>query len=170
MDSRLPTYMMNPAPDACAEVESPTAIFRSLQHPGSLPLRWAFALALIRPLTICMLPVMVAALLAVLQGFPALAYLTVGFPGAMVVAVLWTVFRMQATVTEIHIQPGAAAVVTVWQAAGKNRPLAWKPIYEIRTHTKEFSFGLGDASYELDRSRWPDADVLIHKLRAARNA
>jgi hypothetical protein len=117
-----------------------------------------------------MLPVMIAALLAVLQGFPALTYLTIGFPVAIVVAVLWTVFRMQATVAEILVRPGAAAVVTVWQVTGTPRPPAWKPIYEIRTHAKEFSFGLGDASYEMDRSHWSDADALIHALRAARNA
>jgi hypothetical protein len=148
----------------------PIASYRSNQHPGQIPRRWAFALALIRPLTMCMLPLMIAALISVLQGFPVLQYLTIGFPLAIVIASLWTIFRMQASVAEIHVRPGSAAVVTVWRAVDAAPVLSWKPIYEIRTHAKEFSFGLGDASYELDRSDRPDADSLIHTLRQARNA
>lgn len=162
--------MMHTAHDAPTEIDDATATFHSILHPGSMPLRWAYTMALIRPLMLCMLPVMIAALLAVLQGFPALVYLTVGFPIATLVAMLWTLFRMQAALAEIHVRPGAAAVVTVWRAAGSKQKLVWQPIYEIRTHAKEVSFGLGDANYELDRSRWPDADALIHALRAARHA
>jgi len=156
--------------DEPAGIDESTTSFRSTLHPGQMPRRWAYTLALIRPLMLCMLPVMVAALLAVLQGFPALVYLTVGFPVAALVAMVWTLFRMQTALAEIHVRPGAAAVVTVWRAAGSQQKLVWQPIYEIRSHAKEVSFGLGDASYELDRSRWPEADALIHALRAARHA
>ncbi len=139
-------------------------------HPGRTSRRWAFARAFVRPLAVCTLPVMVGALVAVLQAFPALIFLTVGFPVAVATAAAWTLFRMQATFAEIYVQPGAAALRTVWECLRRDRTLAWRPILELRATAATLTLGLGDATYDLDRADWPDADSLLEALRDARDA
>jgi len=114
-----------------------------------------------------MLPIMIGALIAVLQGFPALLYLTVGFPAAVLTAGTWTFYRMHATVAEIQVRPGAAAVRTIWECL-HDRPIRWVPIFELRTSGASLTAALGDASYELDRTAWPEADALLEALTAAR--
>ena len=120
-----------------------------------------------RPLAVCMLPVMLGGLMTVLQGFPALAYLIAGFPVAIIVAVGWTFFRMHALIAEVHVRPGEAAVRTVWEIL-RNRPLRWAPIYELRTGKSSLTLAVGDAAYELNRAAWPEADTLLDALRSAR--
>lgn len=110
---------------------------------------------------------MIAGLIAVLQGYPALAYLTIGFPLALAIAVGWTFFRMHATLAEVHVRPGQAAVRTVWETL-RNRPLRWIPIFELRTSRTNLTLALGDAAYELDRRAWPEADTLLDALKMAR--
>lgn len=116
-----------------------------------------------------MTPIMVGAAATVLQGLPALAYLIIGFPAALLVAALWTLFRMQATVAEIYVRPGAAAVRTVWDCL-RARPLRWTPIFELRAAATTLTLALGDTTYELDRAAWSEADSLLETLRAARSS
>lgn len=144
-------------------------LFKSEAHPNGATARVVYARALVRPLGVCMLPIMIGASVTVLQGLPALTYLTVGFPVAVVVAVAWTLFRMQATVAEIFVRPGAAAVRSVWESL-RARPLRWVPIFELRAAPTTITLALGDTTYELDRAAWPEAEVLLDTLKAARAA
>ncbi len=156
-------------PESSPITPEPFYLFKSQAHPGDATAQVIYGRTLIRPLGICMLPIMIGALVTVLQGFPALTYLTVGFPAALVASMLWTLFRMQTTVAEIHMRPGAAAVRSVWECLHA-QPLRWMPIFELRTATTTLTLGLGDTTYELDRTAWPDADLLLETLRAARTA
>ena len=144
-------------------------LFKSQAHPGDATVQVVYGRTLVRPLGICMLPIMIGALVTVLQGFPALTYLTVGFPAALVASMLWTLFRMHTTIAEIYLRPGAAAVRSVWECLHAH-PLHWMPIFELRTATTTLTLALGDTTYELDRTAWPDADLLLETLRAARAA
>ena len=120
-----------------------------------------------RPFSVCVLPVMIGALIAVLQGYPALAFLTVGLPMAFAVASLWTLFRMQAVVAEVLVRPGEAAVRTIWECA-RGRSPQWAPLYELRDDPDTLTLALGDTTYELDRAAWPEADTLLQALKNAR--
>lgn len=148
--------------------QDPTYIFTSTAHPGTAAWQRVYAGAVIRPLAVCVLPVMIAGLVAVLQGYPALAYLTIGFPAALSTAVAWTFFRMHATVAEVHVRPGEAAVRTVWECLHA-RPLRWLPIYELRAGESILTLALGDSTYELDRKAWPEANTLLDALKTARS-
>lgn len=154
--------------DHAAGLDGEEAVFTSRSHPDTSSLRWAFAGRLVRPLAVCFLPLMVGALVAVLQSYPVLGYLTLGFPAALTLASAWTLYRMQSTVAEIRVRPGAAAVRSVWRCAAPARRLRWLPILEIRESPATITLGLGDAAYELDRDAWPEADHLVDALRAAR--
>lgn len=144
-----------------------TYTFTSTAHPGLAGWQWVYTRAVVRPLALCMLPVMVGGLVTVLQGFPALAYLLIGFPAALLVAVSWTFFRMHALIVEVHVRPGEASVRTVWETA-RERPLRWAPIYELRDAPSSLTLAVGDAAYELNRAAWPEADTLLEALRSAR--
>jgi hypothetical protein len=143
--------------------------FTSTAHPGDASWQRVAGRAFVRPFTVCILPIMIGALLTVLQGYPALLYLLIGFPVAILVAASWTLFRMQATVAEIHVRPGAAAVRSIWDCA-HNRALQWMPIFELRTEKQNLTVALGDTTYELDGASWPDAQALLATLQQARYA
>ncbi|MFQ5571922.1 MAG: hypothetical protein ACE5G0_19760 [Rhodothermales bacterium] len=117
-----------------------------------------------------MLPIMVGALIAMLQGYPALAFLTLGFPIAVTIASVWTLFRLQATTAEIYVRPGAASVRSVRDCFRKNHPFHWVPILDLRSGERSLTLSLGDTTYELDRTDWPDADALLKTLVMARQA
>ncbi|GIV59702.1 hypothetical protein GQ464_003255 [Rhodocaloribacter litoris] len=143
-------------------------IFRSTLHPGTAPATLVYGRALVRPLGACVLPVMVGALLAVLQEAPALAYLTRGFPAALAVAMLWTHFRLRALPAEVQVVPGAAAVRTVW-ACARNEPPAWFRILDLRLTPDALQVTLGYTPYTLPFDRWPEHDDLLAALQEARN-
>ena len=155
--------------DISSLIPEPLYCFKSHAHPEGAAWQLVYARALVRPLSVTMLPIMIGAMVTVLQGFPALTYLTIGFPVGLLVAVLWTLFRMQATVAEIYVRPGAAAVRTVWENLHA-RPLRWIPIFELRAASTTLTLALGDTTYVLDRAAWPEADALLDTLKAARAA
>lgn len=149
-------------------METPSC-YVSTAHPGPVTASWAYARSFVRPFTLCVLPVMIAALMDVLQGFPALIYLTTGLPGAALVAAAWTLFRLQATPAEICVLPGSASVRTIWECV-RARPRRWLPILDLRITAATLTVGLGDAAYELNRETWPEAEALLEALRVAREA
>ena len=85
-------------PDSSLLTPEPLYLFKSQAHPGDAAAQVVYARSLVRPLGVCMLPIMIGALVTVLQGLPALTYLIVGFPAALLRAGVWTLFQMQATV------------------------------------------------------------------------
>ena len=144
-------------------------IFRSVDHPGTAPPAVVYGRALVRPIGVCMLPVMIGALVAVLQGFPVLSYLLIGFPGAIAVAMLWTHYRMRTTLAEIRVRPDAAALRTVWECA-RREPPAWRRVLDLRTTRSTIEATIGRGTYVLRTARWPEHDALLEALRHARDA
>ena len=57
-----------------------------------------------------------------------------------------------------------AAVRSVWDCLRPDRPLAWSPILDLRVAATTFTLALGDASYELDRDAWDEADAFLEAL------
>lgn len=115
-----------------------------------------------------MLPVMIGALVAALEGFSLLPFLYAGFPAALLLALLWVRFRMQATLAEICIDRGRAAVQTVWDLIRKTGGPAWHPVLDVRRDAAGFTLTLGLDVYELKLQDWPEGERLIDELRQAR--
>ncbi len=143
-------------------------IFRSVEHPGSAPPALVYGRALVTPIGVCLLPVMIGALVAALQGYPALSYLLVGFPGAIAVAMLWTHYRLRTTLAEIRVRPDAAALRTVWECA-REEPLRWMRVLDLRTNRSAIEATVGRGTYALRTARWPEHEALLEALRQARD-
>lgn len=144
-------------------------IFLSRHHPGTTSASLAFARAFVRPLAAFMLPVMIVTLVLTLQQLPIEVMLYAAAPAAVALAASWTIFRLQTTLAEIHVRPGAAAARTVWETLASPRMLRWEPILDLRRTRRSLELSLGHATYELHDDRWPDADGLLAALQAARD-
>ena len=144
-------------------------LFYSAAHPAGTPASLVWARALVRPLATVMLPVMIATLVAALEGLSLFPFLLFGFPGAIATATLWTRYRLALTLAEIHLRGGEAAVRTVTEVL-RHRRLVWNPVFDLRKTRTTFIIALGRTHYELDDADWPDVRALLDALQRARQA
>ena len=147
----------------------PPRRFKSHAHPGAASWHLTYTRALVRPVAVCLLPVMVATLTAALQGFVVQPYVWGGAGAALGLASLWTTFRLQRTVAEIHVAGGEAAVRSVWDCV-RTVPPAWEPVFDLRDYRSWCFATVGLSSYELEAADWPDYDALRDALKEARDA
>ncbi|GIV61146.1 MAG: hypothetical protein KatS3mg044_0012 [Rhodothermaceae bacterium] len=144
-------------------------VFRSTEHPGGASPALVYGRALVRPIGACMLPVMIGALLAVLEGAAALPWLVAGFPAALVTAMLWTHLRLRTTPAEVQVVPGGAALRSVWECA-RDLPARTARILDLRTTPDALLVTLDYTSYALPYRAWPDHEALLSALQEARRA
>jgi hypothetical protein len=144
------------------------ARFRSKTHPGSAASGLVFSRLLAPPLAACMIPVMIGALAAALEGYSLWKFLYIGFPGALLVALLWARFRLQATPVEIFVDHDRAAVRTAWDLIRRPGVLDWFPVLDVRRDEAVLTMTLGLDVYELTYDDWPDGELLVEALRQAR--
>lgn len=111
-----------------------------------------------------MLPVMVGALISMLEGLPALKYLYIGFPVALLLAAIWTSINTQRTLAEIHLRPGAIAVRSTLAAASPPDELHWYRLLDIRGSNSELKITVGYDIYHVEREFWPDFESLKSEL------
>lgn len=142
--------------------------FYSRRHPGAVTKRTAFGRPLVLPLATCLLPLMIFVLIRALEGYPILTIAALGFPLALACAVLWTAYRLTATVVEVHVLNGHASLRTAWEVLLPLRPLAWEPVLEVRSSATRLTLTLGNAAYDLAADAWPDVGALTDALREAR--
>ena len=120
-----------------------------------------------------MLPAMIGALLAMLQGMPALYFLYVGFPLAVGAAALWTAVQTGREIVEVHLLADAVAVRSVLAAAEPVEPLTWYRLLDVRHHAEEIRITVGYDIYRIERKDWPEANELeirlTEQLRASRS-
>ncbi len=126
--------------------------------------------ALVQPLAACMLPVMIATLVAALEGLSLLPFFFWGFPGALVLASAWTAFRLRATPAEVHVDENGGAVRMVWEVLDGRTALPWQGVHDLRLYKRTLIVTVGYQTYELDAADWPDFDALFDALREARHA
>lgn len=148
---------------------SQRSVFRSRWHPGPTSFEWAFTQALASPMAACSLPIMIAALLAALQGYPILPFLTIGFPLAIVTALLWTAFRLALLPAELHVRRYTVAYRTVWDTLRHDTPRRWQRVLDLRLMQGRLTVALDDETLELRRSDWPSFDALLGRLQHARD-
>lgn len=130
-------------------------VFRSVDHPGGLPTAIVYSRALARPLGACVVPVMIGAAAAALQGLPAWGYLVWGLPSAVAAASVWTQFMLIKTPAEVHLRPGQAAVQSVHDVLYDHSP-SWHPLYNVRLGRRYLDLSVGWRTYTCRAPRWPD--------------
>jgi hypothetical protein len=142
-------------------------VFFSAHHPGGRSKPAIAGAALVRPLGFCMLPVMLGALVSMLQGFDALPYLTVGFPIAGACATAWTWIKVRGDVCEIHIHDNSVAVRSMMDAALPASNLNWKRLIHLESEGSHADLTLGLSSLRLSQSDWPEWTHILSALRHA---
>lgn len=120
-----------------------------------------------RPLGYCMLPVMTGALFAMLQGYPALAWLTVGFPLAAVCASIWTWHAIRSRVCEVVLYEDRVAALSEFEAAEPPTAAQWKWVIDLRVSPQHADLTLGLSSIRLNRADWSEWEELVSALHWA---
>lgn len=115
-----------------------------------------------------MIPVMIGALVSMLQGYAALPYLTIGFPVAALAATLWTWVRVRGELCEIHIHEESVAVRSLFEAALPASELEWKRIIDVDHEGRSATITLGLSSYRLEQADWPEWTIILRSLETAR--
>ncbi len=107
-----------------------------------------------------MLPVMTGALISMLQGYAVLAFLYIGFPIAVLVAMGWTWLHVRNVICEVHLRQDAVAFRSLFEAADEPSPLQWRRVIDT-THNEDNSrVTLGLEEYSLDAEHWPQWNEL----------
>ena len=99
-----------------------------------------------------------------LEGLPALKYLYVGFPVALLLAAIWTTISTQRKLAEIHLRPDAIAVRSTLAAAAPPDELCWYRLLDIRGSNSELKITVGYDIYHVERKFWPDYESLKSEL------
>ena len=139
-------------------------VAKSVRHPGTRSRGYVFSAHLIRPLAACMLPVMIGALISMLEGLPVLQYLYVGFPLALGVAAIWTAINTERKLAEIHLRPDAIAVRTILGSASPPDELSWYRLLDVRSSDSEIKITVGYDIFQLEREYWPEFESLKSEL------
>ena len=145
-------------------------VFRSKRHGGSLPPAVLFGQALALPIGICSLPVMIGALVTMLQGRAVLHFLLVWFPVAIVVAWAWTAMRLRGDVVELTFGDILVTTRTGWEVALGRAPKSSVAVLDVRRAGDDLLVTLGREPTRLLRSDWPDLDAIESACRRARDA
>lgn len=134
-------------------------VFKSRSHPKGRPRGIVYTQALIRPIGACTAPLMIGATAAALQGQPVWGYLVWGLPAALLVATLWTHFRLSSTTAELHVRPGEIAIRSI-QDVLVDRPLSWHPLHRVRSAPEYTEISVGWNTHICRRSDWPQYEQL----------
>lgn len=125
-----------------------------------------YARAIVGPLGACTVPVMIGATVAALQGQTVWEFLIGGFPAALLVAVLWTHFRLSSTVAEVHLKPGKCAIRSI-QDVVRNAPPDWYPLYNVKVGPSYLELALGWETRICSRPDWPNYEQLRRSAQRA---
>ena len=122
--------------------------------------------ALVKPIGACMAPLMIGATAAVLQEQEVWGYLVWGVPSALLLATLWTHFRLSSITAEIQIRPGQVAVRSI-QDVLLGRPPDWSPLHNVKASPNEVELSVGWTTHICRRANWAHHKSLIDVARQA---
>jgi hypothetical protein len=142
--------------------------FLSTRHPGGQPAAVLFGQALAGPVGICSLPVMIGALVTMLEGGRPLPFLTIGFPISLAVAWWWTASRLRTEIVELHVDGMHASFRSRWDVAVRRPPGAGSAILDVRSSGVDLLVTIGLETILLRRTEWPDLDLVRSACTAAR--
>lgn len=107
---------------------------------------------------------MIGATTSALLGDPIWAYLVWGLPTAIALASIWTRFTMARTIAEIALQPGQAAIRSVYDVL-REHPLDWESISTVRSTSWNTELSVGRTTFVLYPKQWPKYDQLQEVAR-----
>ena len=142
-------------------------IYRSAYHPGTASAAIVFARSHIRPIAVCLLPIMIVASIGVLTKVDPLLFLAWSVPVAYVLATWWTFFSLTRRTAELHVGAGAARTRSVWDVARRRQTPAWLPVLGVKQTGYSLLVSIGHAVEELRPDEWAEFDELARALRSA---
>ncbi len=144
-------------------------VFRSTRYVGDQPPAVLFGQALGVPVGICALPVMIAALVTMLQGGRPLPFLLVWFPVSLAVAWFWTASRLRTEVVELSLGSTLVSFRTRWEVATQRPSRPGSALLDVRKSGHDLLLTIGHETIALPRLRWTDLDRIEGLCRAARD-
>jgi hypothetical protein len=111
-----------------------------------------------------MLPVMIAALTAVLMERDPLSFVSWSFPLALLAAVAWTIFRLTRRTAKIRIVDGHAIVYSIWDQT-HDTPPTMGPLLHAERSRRGLRVSIGDTVYTFRKRDWPEFERLLESLR-----
>jgi len=112
-----------------------------------------------------MIPVMIGALITMLEGYRVLQYLYIGFPLAVVLSAAWTSIFVQKHVAEIHVRPDAIGIRSVWEAASPKKDFTWVKLLDLDESATAIKLTAGYEIFTIHRSQWPEYNSLNETLK-----
>ncbi len=111
-----------------------------------------------------MLPIMIGALVGMLEGMPVLYFLYAGFPLALIVSSLWTVVQVRRQLVEIHISSEGVAVRSLIGASHPNEELSWYRLLDIDIRHRKTHITVGHDPFTIEHKDWPEYKLLERNL------
>jgi hypothetical protein len=146
------------------------SVYRSEFYPDGRSRRSIFSIEMVRPLGIAMLPIMIGTLVAMLEGFPVLSVLYVGFPIALAVSFLWTWLRLRGQICEILISNEKVAFRSIFATSEPSEGPNWKLLIDIRQKPSGISATVGLEEFVLDAVDWSNWITLVNHLKSAHHS
>lgn len=109
---------------------------------------------------------MIGATVAALQGHATWPYLVWGFPGALLLASVWTQFALSTTIAEVRFRDGECVVASVHDVL-RDGPPQWESLYDVSEASGAVELYLGWTTHVLRREDWPDFAALRSAARRA---
>ena len=144
-----------------------STLFRSTR-PGGYSTVSLVGQAIGAPFGACMLPVMIGALVAMLQGRDALPFLLFGFPAAMAVAWFWTVQRLKGDIMEVEFHGSFVALRSAWEVATGYSAGIGSAVLDIRETQTGLIVTAGLDTHALGRLQFESFDELTRCFKEAR--
>ena len=113
-----------------------------------------------------MLPVMIGALIAMLEGLPALGFLYRGAPIAMIVAGIWTWIRVRDRVVEICVAPEGITVLSLNDAAYPRRHPGWMRLFNVEEEDDRVVLTVGHEEFRFNPALFDRSEALLADCRA----
>lgn len=142
--------------------------FRSRSHPEGQTLATIFGIRYVRPLAAAMIPAMIVALVVVLQAGDVLQFIRWSFPIAMLVAAVWTSYRLRTVTVEIVVSPRGARALTAYEVLKRRKDLGMQRVFDIRRADAFVEVTIGLSLVRLQRADWSELTELLESLEAAR--
>lgn len=142
--------------------------FRSSRYPEVSATVLA-GLAIGRPLSVCLLPLMIAASVMMLGGRDPLPFLLVSTPAAAAVAWFWARQELRGTVVEVNVVGSSVAVRSAWDVATGRAVGPGDSVLDVRREGDRILLTLGLDTVRLAASDFPESDSLVRRLEEARS-
>lgn len=142
-------------------------VFKSDAHPEALSAAYVFGRAVVKPLSMTLIPVMTIATAYALSGRDPLSFAATAAPIAVLLALAWTQFRLRRQIVEVRVYDGFAAFYSVYQIL-LGQTVEWKPVYGVRITPDQIHVAIDRQSQTLQRSEWTDHETMIEALRSQR--